>query len=155
MTKMHDNPKTKPAGFVPREFRVYSDIVALSNQGKWWRSKDGRYIKVKDMHPAHRANAARMLERNAQYLADVYSCALTAHCYDAPDDVFDSAAHEGDQASSEPIKWIRGTAIYRALTADVVKPDLRTDDVLARLTAEVAHDRIVERIDDIPAARPA
>lgn len=135
MTELHSNPKTRPAGWVPREFRIFSDISVLNDQSKWWRGKDGRYIKVKDMHPKHRANAARMMERNARSIAVSHGAAITRHCADAPDEVWESATREQDEALVDPLKWIRETPIYRALTADVVHPDLRTDDIMAEQSA--------------------
>lgn len=152
MTELHSNPKTRPAGWVPREFRIFSDISVLIRQGKWWRGKDGRYIKVKDMHPKHRANAARMLERNAGNFAAKFGWAITTHYIDAPDDVMDYACREEDEALADPLRWIRQTAIYRALTTDVVHPDLRTDDIMIKqLAEELGRARIAERIEDVPA----
>jgi hypothetical protein len=127
------NPKTKPIDFVPRRFRIFNDTAARFDQGKWWHGVEG-YILIVDMDRRHRLNAARMLERNARKHAELYWWAITRHCADAPDEVWNSAIHDEDIAMADPAKWIRGTKIYRALI-DMPKADFRTDDLMAERSA--------------------
>lgn len=87
----------------------------LFEQGKFWRTRDGEWVRVKDMHPAHRANAARMLLRKASEYAQAVSMADLHTLTAAPDEVVDDAFREDMERTADPEKWIRSTKLYRRL----------------------------------------
>lgn len=94
---------------------------SIYEQGEWWRQKTGEWIRVADMAPSHRANTAAMLLRKATAIAIRRGFAELAVYADAPDDVVDSWLHEDGQRLDDPEAWMRGTALYRALTAEAAQ----------------------------------
>lgn len=90
-------------------------LPALFAQGKHWRRADGTWVRVKDMHPAHRANAARMLLRDAAEYAQAVSVASLSLSLGAPDEVLESAYQEDMAREASPVAWMRSTKLYRRL----------------------------------------
>src|SRR5207237_8806665 len=116
------------------------------NQGEWWVPKMPRQpIRVADMDPEWRHNAARFLMRRAATLAFLYGggeiAAMTRPAWrnvvgedhgnpvlggrafseldmmsDAAMDAFDEHA---DRMVRDPEGWLRTTQLYRALIADL------------------------------------
>jgi len=94
----------------------------LFGQGEWWKTRDGRWIKVADMEESHRANTVRFLARRARGYADRVAFGLVLSVGDAPEDVVDAVLGEQEEMRRNPGKWIVGTALYRALAAGLPEP---------------------------------
>jgi hypothetical protein len=88
-------------------------VHRLMGQRVWWRSRDGKTLLLKDMHPEHARNLLRMLERNAYDIHNGYLGIFLS----APDDVQEQAYAE------DPGEWLRGTKFYRALRRKIRKDD--------------------------------
>lgn len=88
-------------------------VHRLMGQKVWWRSRDGKTLLLKDMHPEHARNLLRMLERNAYDIHNGYLGIFLG----APDDVQEQAYAE------DPGEWLRGTKFYRALRKKIRKDD--------------------------------
>ena len=93
-------------------------IRALFEQGVWWKGADG-WIRVADMHPTHRLNAAALLRRDAGgYAERVNLSELTLMGrLNAPDEVVDDWIREMEWRHKDPEWWMRSTALHRALTS--------------------------------------
>lgn len=102
-----------PGETAPQPIRPKS-LPALFAQGKHWRRSDGTWVRVKDMHPAHRANAARMLLRDAAGWAQKVSMATLSMPLDSSDDVLDALGKDWERTGN-PEKWMRSTKLYRRL----------------------------------------
>lgn len=106
-------------------------LPKLLAQGKHWRRADGEWVRVKDMHPAHRANAARLLLRDAAEHARAVSMAELKWVFGAPEDV-EARLAEADRARlADPMAWMRSTKLYRRLVKDLPLDA----EAVARLTA--------------------
>lgn len=98
-------------------------VIARFDQRKWWRRQDDSWVRIADMSPGHRYNTAAMLMRNAAHHAHVYSWALSGKvaAHDGGDMAHDALERMADevtrQSISDPRGWLRGCAIYQALTA--------------------------------------
>jgi hypothetical protein len=117
VTALFPPPAPKSA---PRTFRESID------QGKWWKSNEG-WIKIKDMTPGHRINAARMLLRAAKNIEASYSMSSLYLYVDAPDDVVDSLLDADNRRAANPEAWLRDTRLYRKLTKGLAV-DARVED---------------------------
>lgn len=84
-------------------------------QGEWWKTKDSGWTRIADMAPSHRLNTARFLERRAGAIAFNLSASELAMMADAPEEVVDEWIHQDDDKVKDPVGWLRGTALYRAL----------------------------------------
>ncbi len=108
------------SGMAPPPPDAPRSIREMFGQGKWWKGRDG-WIRVKDMTPAHRLNAARVLITKAPLYAEAVSwsdfCGMLA--FNAPDDVVDSMFHEMGQRDADPAAWMRSTKLYRKITKGV------------------------------------
>lgn len=130
-------------------------LQAYLNQGDVWFPKDRPKVRVADMDPSWRHNAARFLERRAESLAHRYTFGLVSSgsrptwgdvvgevdgkpvfsatalstfelMSDAALDAFDA---EMDEITRRPLEWLRTTALYRALVAGL--PDGAEREALA------------------------
>jgi hypothetical protein len=88
-------------------------------QDEWWLTKDSGWIRIADMAPSHRANTVRFLERRAAHIADKVTESEIWSLGDAPADVMDSVLAEARTRRANPLAWLQGTALYRALDAGV------------------------------------
>lgn len=105
---------------------------ASFDQGVWWKTRDSGWIRIADMQASHRANTARFLERRAGSIVFNLSMSELAMMSDAPDDVVDSWIHEDDDKVKDPVGWLRGTVIYRALVDGLPRVDAQVpDDLMA------------------------
>lgn len=115
------------APVAPQPVRPKS-LPKLLAQGKYWRRADGGWVRVKDMHPAHRANAARMLLRDAAEYAQQVAVAELLFTFDTPAEVVEATYVADRERSFDPEGWMRGTKLYRRLvkglpTDHVVPPE--------------------------------
>jgi hypothetical protein len=98
-------------------------VTARFDQGEWWRTKDGRWLRIADMDETHRYNTAAMLTRRAAHHAFAYSWAFVGVVggHDGGDMAHDALEQISDelnrQAVDDPEGWLCGTTLYRALTA--------------------------------------
>lgn len=93
-----------------------TSLRASFDQGVWWKTRDDGWTRIADMAPSHRLNTARFLERRAAVLVFRLG-ASELHAMDgAPDEVIDSWLRQDDAKMADPLGWLRGTALYRALT---------------------------------------
>jgi hypothetical protein len=72
------------------------------DQGEQWKPNGKPMVQVADMDPEWRFNASRWLERNAVKIAP--KCTLN---------------RGAERQAADPVEWIRTTALYRALVADL------------------------------------
>jgi hypothetical protein len=102
------------------------------DQTEKWKTKDDGWVRIADMGNRHRLNSAALLLRKAGWYADITAAAELRLFGDAPDDVADSWLQEISDRDADPVRWMRGTALYRALVAGLAV-DLRVpDDLMAR-----------------------
>jgi hypothetical protein len=97
-------------------------VTARFDQGTWWRTKDDRWLRIADMDETHRYNTAAMLMRHAGRHAFAYSLGwdITVAEHDGGDMAHESLERIADEIRDQirdPQEWLRGTALYRALTA--------------------------------------
>lgn len=90
-------------------------LPRLFAQGKWWRRSSGEWVRVRDMHPAHRANAARLLLRDAADWAQKVAVAELRWMVDAPEDLIVAAYEQDRVRTADPVAWMRSTKLYRRL----------------------------------------
>lgn len=104
---------------LPKTRRAYFD------QGKYWRTADGTWIRVKNMSAAHRANIAAMLIRKAATIVDQIGYAEVmqlAHwsSLGMGEMAYDSVSADIERADAErtadPEKWMRSTKLFRSLS---------------------------------------
>lgn len=110
----------------PTRKRPGVSTFALLNQADFWYPKPpAEPVRVAEMDPAWRYNAARMLLRHAALLADRYSWGELAFISgpmgpsgDAACDAVESAFDEAERFRAEdPQGWMRTTRLYKVLTA--------------------------------------
>lgn len=98
-------------------------VVAQFDQGEWWRQKSGTWIRIADMAPGHRYNTAAMLMRAAAVHGYRYATgfSIEAARHDGGEMAHDSLERIADElwesVRNDPAGWLRGTGLYRALTA--------------------------------------
>jgi len=98
-------------------------VTARFNQGEWWRTRDGRWLRVVEMEPGHRYNTAAMLMRTAHIQAGRYAWGFAGMVaeHDGGDMAHESLERALDeiveQIGGDPQGWLRGTVLYKALTA--------------------------------------
>lgn len=98
-------------------------VVARFDQGEWWRTRDDRWLRIADMDETHRYNTAAMLTRRAGHHAFAYALSFAGEVdrHDGGDMAHDALERISDelneQAARDPEGWLRGTTLYRALTA--------------------------------------
>ncbi len=98
-------------------------VTARFDQGEWWRTRDGRWLRIAEMEPGHRYNAAAMLMRSARAQAFRYAWDFDGMvgAHDGGDVAHDAlermSAEITRQSIKDPQGWLRGTALYQALTA--------------------------------------
>ena len=94
----------------------YFDIL---EQGKWWRTADAVWVRVRDMEVRHALFTLALLERKADDLATRY--VFSPVFFDAPDEV----QAELDHIVDNPSRWIRSTEIYQSMLQHVIKEALK------------------------------
>ena len=109
-----------PAG-VPRS------IAQMMDQGKWWKTADEGWVRIKDLTPAHRLNAAKGMMRAAATIEFQYGWNVTLMLGNADDGVAGPIMDELDNNSANPRKWLRRTKLYRKMIKGLA-PDMRTED---------------------------
>lgn len=94
-------------------------LRAKLEQGTWWRTKQGEWLRVAEMRERHRRNTAAMLLRGAAAYAELVAWSelglLAGPFGDAPKDVVDMMFREQEIRDQDPEAWMRGTVLYRAL----------------------------------------
>lgn len=101
------------------------------NQGEWWRTKQGQWLRIADMQPSHRRNTAAMLLRNATAYEFRYDMDelmflggnVSEHAEDA---IMEAQARRMEN----PHRWIRETKLYQALLDGLPKFDGQVPDEL-------------------------
>ncbi|NUT90827.1 MAG: hypothetical protein HOY78_02240 [Saccharothrix sp.] len=106
-------------------------VLDLLDQQKWWVTKDGKAMRLREMSPGHRANLLALLERKAVELRKTENWRyITA---DAPDEVVDAAIAEevapDERKRKQARKWLHQQPLVKRLRA-LVKADatLAEDD---------------------------
>jgi hypothetical protein len=94
-------------------------VTARFGQGEWWQRKTGEWTRIADMSPGHRYNTAAMLMRNAARHAFAYAWGMSieADAHDGGDMAQDALDRLAEDAITDPQGWLRGTTLYKALTA--------------------------------------
>jgi len=104
------------------------------DQGEWWRTKDGTWLRIADMEPSHRGNTARMLLRGAAGHAFRYGMAdaleVSAGPWEVPEEVQVDMERNNDERLADPAGWLRSTKLFKALTARLTGDDARMPDPL-------------------------
>lgn len=101
------------------------------DQGEWWRTKQGQWLRIADMQPGHRRNTAAMLLRNATAYELTYSLAeLTFMGHAMPEDAEDAIMEAQARRMENPHRWMRETKLYRALLDGLPKFDGAVSDSL-------------------------
>jgi hypothetical protein len=121
------------------------DTYAYLSQADAWKPKGRPAVAVATMDPDWRRNAARWMERRAGYFAMLYGFGemyvlgsrtmrtvigevngeaveggpLFSHLDMMSDHVRDALDEEQARRDADPVAWIRTTALYRALVADL------------------------------------
>lgn len=100
-------------------------LIETFDQGRWWRTRDAGWVRIKDMHPTHRANAAALLIRQAPALASRVSWIEFATLDRwlafgmgkmAADAVESEMAALDERRTTDPEEWMANTKLYRSLT---------------------------------------
>lgn len=94
--------------------RKPESVTARLGQSEWWRTRDGRWLRIAEMELRHRRNAAAMLLRNAAAYEFTVSMSLAADMSEHVEEAFMEAAA---RRMENPHRWMRGTRLYRALIA--------------------------------------
>jgi hypothetical protein len=101
------------------------DLAAKFQQGVWWRTKEGEWLRIAEMGERHRRHTAAMLLRKAAGYVGMMAwsdlAGLTGPFGDAPEEVVDATFHEQAIREQDPEAWVRGTPLYRALL-DGIEP---------------------------------
>lgn len=111
-------------------------------QGEWWRPNGRPWIRISEMDKPWRYNASRWMERNAARVLGnathtmmnfliVYGSDMTEMTAKQFDDEFGRLIDSAD----DPVRWVRDTVLYRALTGNL--PTKRAK--LKRLAAKAGH----------------
>jgi len=99
--------------------------LALLEQDRWWVTHDKRKLRVKGMHPKHRANTLAMLRRNAVDYFNVaaFNVMGGVGALEPPDDVVDSWQRSmgNPEAAAE---WLEEQPLVRKLRR-LVRRDAR------------------------------
>lgn len=121
------------------------NMYAYLNQGKVWAPKDRPNLPVTDMDPSWRRNAARWMERRAARFGTLYTFGEIFELANPSGfvevvgiedgepvlgpslsrlDLMSDGVQEDmllwqDEREANPLAWIRTTALYRALVADL------------------------------------
>lgn len=119
MTESQLFRKSPTPADVPRSLRENFE------QRKYWHAVEG-WLKIEDMTPTHRLNAARGLERGAEHIEQLVAFEELRVLYGAPDEVVDDFMQEMNIRQRNPGKWIRETKLYKALVKGI-KIDAGTD----------------------------
>lgn len=115
---------------------------ALIDQGEWWRTKDGTWVRVTDMARSHRLNTARFLLRGARrYSQALYSEASRSmpnwDMDDVSDGVFNAlfgvAEAEANRRDADPVSWMVQTELYRAIAEGLAVDGAIDMDLMARI----------------------
>jgi hypothetical protein len=85
-------------------------------QDTYWKTTD-EWVRIADMTPAARTHAARLMLAKAERIEGIVEWEEMRLLGDAPDDVYASFEYAWDRRSADPQRWLRDTALYRALTA--------------------------------------
>jgi hypothetical protein len=129
------SPKPRPA----REMTW----VQYLDQGEQWKPNGRPMVRIDGMDPEWQYNASRWLERHATRIASRYSLsegfefpAIALDAIGPSDDTADAIADDLERAAGErardPLTWIRTTALYRALVADLPNCSTALDAIAER-----------------------
>ncbi len=102
-------------------------IVAYFNQGTWWKPDGRPYVRIADMDDAWRNNCVQFLLRHARgygqkYAFELHMVEAHASCHlseTSMDELSADIANTQEAVSRDPMTWIRGTKLFRALLADL------------------------------------
>lgn len=104
------------------------------HQGEWWQQKDETWIRVADMTPRHRGNSARMILRHAAVVsarlkrAERFRLWVEMASPMGPSEI-SGIKHDIDERARErtqdPQKWMRSTALFKALADGLTGDDAR------------------------------
>lgn len=90
-------------------------VHRLMEQKVWWRTRDGKALRLKELDAGHARNLLALLERSAWDIHTGYLGIFT----NAPDDVQAQAYDE------DSLEWLRGTKFVRALRKKIRKDGQR------------------------------
>jgi hypothetical protein len=117
--------------------------VQYLDQGERWKPNGRPMVRIDGIGLEWRYNASRWLERHAARIATRYSlgegfefAAIAASPIGPSDDTADAIADHLDRAADDrardPLAWIRTTALYRALIADLPNCSIALDAIAER-----------------------
>lgn len=98
------------------------DLAGILRQKKWWRTRDGEWVRVKDMSESHRHNVARLLLRNARAYSEQIYMRDSLLAADAPDGVWNAIVAEAHRRDCDPVGWMRGTKLFRRMSKGMGAP---------------------------------
>jgi hypothetical protein len=107
---------------ITRKMREGTEEVSffdILEQGKWWRTSDATWVRVREMELRHAFFTLALLERKAPDLAVRYAFAPVF--FDAPDEV----QAELDMMVNNPQRWVRSTELYQSLLQHVTKEAMK------------------------------
>jgi hypothetical protein len=117
------------------------DLAGILRQKKWWRTRTGEWVRVKDMAESHRHNVARLLLRNARAYSDQIYMRESLIAADAPDGVWNAIEADAHRRDSDPVGWMRRTKLFRQMSKGMGAPSASD---LNRKLAEQAERDVVE-----------
>lgn len=140
---MTDNPSTDRRQALDELMREGMAWAIYLDQDKKWKPDGKPFVAIADMDPEWRYNASRWLERRARRIASAYSSgvalkldALIASPIGPSQTVADQLQADAWNAEHErqrdPVGWIRTTALYRALVADLPDCSIALDAIADR-----------------------
>lgn len=100
-----------------RPLAVPVPLTDLFDQGKVWRARTGRWVRVKDMSDRWRRNTSLMLLRHAAHYAHQLSMAELVPSFrsDMPDEVLSALFTADEVRSRDPEAWMRSTKLFRRM----------------------------------------
>jgi hypothetical protein len=100
-------------------------MADLLDQGIMWQPKDGPSLLITDMDTGHLTNLVAWLERRAVLIQFSLAMDLAGFCAGPLGPSGDGASDAAEAAMAElcgpPLPWLRGTPLYRALTAELAR----------------------------------
>ena len=84
-------------------------------QNRFWITKEGQVLEIRDMTDTHRLNLMRMLERNARRYADAVTLSMALGPQPSGDMACDAFESELFAIDRDPLGFIRSTPLYEEL----------------------------------------
>lgn len=85
------------------------------HQGEWWVDARGEWLRIESMPLGHIESVMALLVRRASAYAFREGMRMCSYAADASEHAADAIDAEMDAMDRNPEKWLKGTALYRAL----------------------------------------